>query len=138
MVDTEPYLAAVVQALQAIDGLTTYDGYVPDDTPATGEFVDPYVVLWAGAGDNPDELPACGTHSTDSVILDFQTTVVAATPGLTRAAARAVNGALTNLRAGTGKVRPNPDGFTQAQPVLDPSVNPARFIMPLPWRLITN
>lgn len=138
MVDTEPYLAQVVQQLRTIDGLTVYDGYVPAAVPATGEFIDPYLVVWSGLGENPPELPACGTHDSDSVVLDFQVTAVGATAPLTRAVAKAMTQALTNLRVGTGKVRPNPDAFTQAAPVLDPAANPARFMLPVQWRLISN
>lgn len=138
MADAETVLATIEASLRSIPNVSFYDGYVPSQVPATGEFIDPYVVLWSGVGDNPPEGPASGEHDSSTLILDFQVTVAAATAQVTRQVARAVADKLVNLRVGTGRVKPNPDGFQQGTPLLDPSAAPARFMLPLPWRLITN
>ena len=124
-------------AVQAA-GVTFYDGQVPEKVPETEGFIDPYVVLWAGVGDNPFEPTACGTHNEDTLVWDFQTTVVAASADTCRAAARAVRSRLVNLTMGTGRVKPNPDGFNQQAPVADNQTTPVRYMLPLQWRLTTN
>lgn len=115
-----------------------FDGYVPLKVPETDGFIDPYVVLWAGVGDNPFEPTACGTHNTDTLVWDFQTTVVGATAETCRQAASAVRAALVNLPIGTGHVKPNPDGYNQQSPILDTQSSPSRFMLPLQWRITTN
>lgn len=119
-------------------GTGFYDGYVPEALPETEGYVDPYVVLWAGVGDNPFEPTACGQHSDDTTVWDFQTTVVAASASACRAAAQAVRQRLLNLTVGTGTVKPNPDGFNQQAPLLDTQTSPSRFMLPLQWRITTN
>lgn len=138
MADPTPFPAAIEAAVLQVPGLGFYDGHVPAAVPETDGFIDPYVVLWAGLGENPAELPTCGTHSDDSLIWDFQTTVVAASADTCRRAAKDVKAQLTNLVLGTGKVRPNPDGFNQQAPILDTQTTPSRFMLPLQWRAITN
>ena len=115
-----------------------YDGFVPEAVPETAGYVDPYVVFWGGLGENPFEPSTCGTHDTSTVVWDFEITVVAASADTCRKAARDVLGQLTNLRVGTGRVRPNPDGFNQQSPIPDYQTTPARFMLPLQLRLITN
>jgi hypothetical protein len=124
--------------MRAVPGITVYDGYVPKAVPETDGYVDPYVVLWAGNPDAPDELPADGRQVDDSAIWDFQTTAVGANPDICRAVDHAVSGALTNLPVRTGHVRRNPDGFNQQPPILDTTTSPARLMLPRQWRLITN
>lgn len=138
MVDAADLVDPVAAALTAIDGITFHDGYVPNALPGSGSYVDPYVVLWAGTGDEADELPADGVQDGDSIIWDFQTTSVGATPAICRAVDKDVAAALTNLPVRTGRVRRNPDGFNQATPILDTQTSPARFMLPRQWRLITN
>ncbi|MGC0237279.1 hypothetical protein [Arthrobacter sp. SD76] len=138
MADLSTFPDILRGAVLAAGGLTFYDGQVPDKVPHTGEFIDPYVVLWAGIGDNPNETPACGTQSTDVNIWDFQLTVVAASANLCRDVAGAVLARVLNLRLGTGKVRRNPDGFNQQTPIPDNQTSPARYLLPLQLRLITN
>lgn len=140
MVDPTPLVAAVEAALKTVPGITVYDGHVPSKVPtdSSGQYVLPYVVIWAGTGDNPPEQPSCGTHSEDTLVFDFQTTIVAANPALCRAVNQAVKQKLMNLRAGTGRIKPNPDGFQQQSPILDTQATPARFMLPKQWRLITN
>lgn len=120
------------------EGLGFYDGYVPERLPETNGYIDPYAVLWSGLGEAPPELPACGTYSEDTLIWDFQITVVGASAEVCRQAAKAVKTRLLNMTIGTGRVRPNPDGFNQQSPVLDTQTTPARFMLPLQMRLITN
>lgn len=138
MADFEQMVAEVTAALESIPEVGFEDGYVPNAMPETGGYIDPYVVLWAGLGDNPTELTACGTQGTDTLIWDFQTTAVGADASICRAVAKAVTAKLTNLRVGTGRVRRNPDGYNQQAPILDTQTTPARLMLPQQWRLITN
>lgn len=138
MADPSALAAAVRAALGALPGISVFDGQVPVKVPEVGGYILPYVVLWAGIGDNPGELTSCGQHSTDTLIWDFQTTAVGATADICRRVAQDVKNTLTNHRAGTGRIRPNPDGFQQQTPTPDNSVTPARFMLPQQWRLITN
>ena len=111
MVDPDSLTGPVLAALRAIPGITVYDGAVPKSVPETGGYIDPYVVLWAGVDDEPDELPADGRQDGDSAIWDFQTTTVGADAGICRNVTAAVSGALLNLPVRTGRVRRNPDGL---------------------------
>lgn len=138
MVDPDALTGPVQDALLAVPGAGFYDGYVPERVPETGGYIDPYIVLWAGTGDAPDELPSDGRQDGDSVIWDFQTTAVGATPAICRAVDAEVTRRLTNLTVRTGRVRRNPDGFNQQSPILDTQTSPARFMLPRQWRLITN
>lgn len=138
MVETGPLVQDIKDALEDVTGISVFDGFVPTKVPEAGGFILPYVVIWAGVGDNPDEPTSCGTHNTDTLILDFQITVAASNTGAVRAVAEAVKQKLTNLQTGTGRIKPNPDGFNQQPPILDTQITPARFMLPLQWRLITN
>lgn len=138
MVDPTPFPAIIEGAILASDIDQFFDGYVPEKVTETNGYIDPYVVLWAGMGDNPFEPTACGTHNEDTLIWDFQTTVVGASPEACRSAAKMVKAQLTNLVIRTGKVRPNPDGFNQQSPILDTQATPSRFMLPLQWRITTN
>lgn len=138
MVDANDLVTPVAAALETIPDTTFYDGYVPQAVPATGGYPDPYIVLWAGTGDEPDELTACGRQDGDSIIWDFQTTSVGASPEICRAVDSAVTAKLINLPVRTGRVRRNPDGYNQQPPILDTQTTPARFMLPRQWRLITN
>ena len=138
MVDPSTLTSPVLAALRALPGITVYDGAVPKSVPETGGYIDPYVVLWAGTGDEPDELPADGVQDGASLTWDFQTTTVGADPGICRSLDADVNAALRNLRIRTGRVRRNPDGFNQQAPILDTQTSPARYMLPRQWRVITN
>jgi len=138
MADPTTFPALIEAAVLEEPGLGFYDGHVPEALPETEGYIDPYVVLWAGLGDNPFEPTACGQHSTDTLIWDFQTTVVAASAEACRSAAWAVRQHLVNLAVGTGTVRPNPDGYNQQAPLLDTQTSPSRFMLPLQWRITTN
>ena len=138
MADVTTFPDIIRGAVQLVPDMGFYDGFVPKKLPMSGNYVDPYTVLWAGLGDNPFEPTACGTHSTDTLVWDFQTTVVAADADTCRRAARDVRARLMNLMVGTGKVRPNPDGYNQQAPILDTQEQPSRFMLPLQWRITTN
>lgn len=138
MVEPSDLTGPVRAALEAVPGITVYDGFVPTSVPETDGYVDPYVVLWAPPGDEPDELPADGVQDGDSIIWDFQTTAVGADAGICRDVDAAVNTALRNLKVRTGRVRRNPDGFNRQAPILDTQTSPARLMLPRQWRLITN
>ena len=139
MVDPTPLAAAVEAALNTVTGISTHDGLVPRDVPATAEgYVLPYAVLWAGDGDESNETTADGEQPTDTLTWDFQVTVVASNVAACRSVAHSVKLALINLRVGTGIVRKNPDGFDSPTPIPVPEVSPARYMKPLYFRLITN
>lgn len=138
MNDPSAHVNAILAALRTIPGITVYDGFVPASVPTDGAYIKPYIVLWAGTGDDPGELTACGTWDGDTLILDFQTTAVGASAEVCRAVSTAATAKLANLPVGTGKVRRNPDGFNQATPILDTQTSPARLMLPQQWRLITN
>lgn len=139
MVEPQNASEVVLAALRTIYGVSgVHDGFVPEKLPETDGFIDPYIVLWGGGGDNPPDLAADGRQNTDTLIWDFQTTAVAATPGLTRQVDQAIRNKLTNLTVGRGRVRRNPDGFNQQAPLQDTQVTPSRFMLPRQWRLITN
>lgn len=139
MADVQKLAEAVLAALGTVPGgLGVYDGFVPEKIPETGGYVDPYIVLWAGTGDGTREATSCGRDSADTVIWDFQTTAVGATPGICRAVDQALSLVLMNLAVGTGRVRRNPDGFNQQSPILDNQATPSRHYLPRQWRLITN
>jgi len=80
------------------------------------------------------------TRLADTTVHDWapQTTCVGPTPGHARDVAVAVAKALTNARIGNHWLLPDPDGFRTATPLIDNQVTPARFFLPLPWRLTTN
>lgn len=140
MVDPEQIFQRIEAALKnitAFDG-RVFDGQVDDSIAVAGGYVLPYVLLSAGVGDNPAERPLTGVQRTDSLIYDFQTTAVGPNAAQTRTAARLVNDALLNLRVGTGRITHNQDGFDQQSPIPDNTVSPARFMLPRPWRLLTN
>jgi len=138
MVDISDLVGPVEAALQSVPGAGYYDGFVPEKVPETDGYIDPYIILWAGVGDNPNEPTACGIHSTDSLTWDFQTTAVGATPAICRAVAKEITARLMNLKVRTGRIKPNPDGFNQQTPILDTQTIPARFMLPQQWRINTN
>jgi hypothetical protein len=139
MADAQNASNVVLTALRTIVGVSgVHDGFVPLKVPESGGFIDPYIVLWGGGGDGPPELTADGKESLDTLIWDFQTTAVGATPDICRAVDQATRSKLVNLAVGTGRVRRNPDGFNQQSPILDTQSTPSRFMLPRQWRLITN
>lgn len=139
MADITTLVPQILGALGTVPDVSdVHDGYVPTKVPETDGYVDPYIVLWAGTGDGPNELPADGRQANGPLIWDFQTNAVGATPEICRAVDQAICKALVNLPVGTGKVRRNPDGFNQQAPLLDTQTTPSRFFLPRQWRLITN
>lgn len=139
MADVLTYRAETLTALRTIAGITVYDGYVPDKVPTDAAgYILPYVVLWAGVGDEIPERDLCGLVDLDGLRWDFQTTTVAASAGLCAQVGNVVRLTLTNLPMGSHHILPNPDGFRQEVPLLDESITPARFMLPAPWRLDTT
>jgi len=128
----------IIDVMGTVDGITTYDGDVPEKVPEVEGSILPYFVLWSGLPDSPDEVTSDGNQVDDSFVWDFQITVVASNPPACRAAAHSLKMALMNMRVGTGTVRPNPDSYKRDVPLLDTTVSPARFMLPTFWRLITN
>ena len=138
MVDVNALVAEVTAIEGEITGTTNYDGHVPTKVPEAGGYILPYFVNWFGTGENPDEITSDGKQPTDSLIWDFQITAVASNAAACRAVAQALKQKLTNHRIGKGTLRLNPDGFNQQAPILDTTITPARVMLPLQWRLITN
>lgn len=117
-----------------------FDTQVPTTIPkdASGN-VRPYVVLFGGVGtDLPEERDATGLADVGLLDFPFQTTCVGPTPGHARDVAYSVKQALTNMPIGAGFVKPDPQGFRVDNPLADNQVTPARFYMPLMWRLTTT
>ncbi|MGV0109833.1 hypothetical protein [Arthrobacter sp. CP30] len=139
MVDVIALRGAVQTALSTITGATFYDGYVPEKVPTDpAGFVLPYIVLWAGVGDEIPERDLSDLVDLDGLRWDFQTTTVAASAGLCAQVGDVVRRKLTNLPLGSHHVLPNEDGFRQEVPILDQTITPARFMLPHPWRLETT
>lgn len=139
MADPTLYRQQVYAALQSLPGITAYDGYVPKKLPEDeNHFILPYVVLWAGAGGEIPERDLSGRVDIAGLRWDIQTTAVGATPGVAADVGRAVYLRLSNMELGTHCLLPNPDGFSQSVPMLDPTETPVRFMLPQPWRLDTT
>lgn len=120
-------------------GARIYDGYVPDRVPEAGGYIRPYALVMGGLGaDLPEERDL--TRLTDTGVIDWapQINVAAADPRTCRLAAQQISAALTNTWHSGGWLQPDPDGYRVNTPILDNQVTPARFYLPLPWRLITN
>lgn len=129
---------ALLRALPDV-GQRIYDGYVPASVPEVAGRIRPYIVVWSGIGsDLPLERDLTGL--TDTGVLDWapQTNVVAADPSTCRIVAQQARSALTNQPIGSGWLMPDPDGFRINVPIQDNQVTPARFFLPLPWRLTTT
>ncbi|MDJ0321830.1 hypothetical protein [Pseudarthrobacter sp. PS3-L1] len=138
MADILTAKSLLLARLRTDTGRTVYDGYVPEKVPQNGVYIKPYTILWAGLGEAPNELTSDGVESQSTLIWDFQTTAVGPDANSCLQLAAADKALLTNHRAGRGIIRPNPDGYNQQTPILDASITPARFMLPLQWRLITN
>lgn len=116
-----------------------FDTQVPEklSQDASG-FIRPYVVMFAGTNaDLPQERSLTMLADLDVADFRFQTNCVGPTGNHARALAHQVQMALTNLPIGAGFVKPDPDGF-RADVLADNQVTPARFYMPLMWRLTTT
>jgi hypothetical protein len=128
--------------LATVPGLfpgNVFDSQVPTTLPKdSAGFIRPYVVIFAGtATDIPEERDL--TNLADMSVSDFrfQTNCVGPTGSHARDLADAIRLALTNLPVGGGFIKPDPDSFrTDVLP--DNQVIPARFYMPLMWRLTTT
>jgi hypothetical protein len=116
-----------------------FDTHVPQTLPVdVNGFIKPYVVLFAGAvNDLPEERDL--TNLPDMSISDFrfQTTCVGPTGQHARELAHTVRLALSGLAIGAGFIKPDPDAF-RTDVLKDDQVTPARFYMPLMWRLTTT
>lgn len=139
MADAIQYRAAVLTALRILPGVTVYDGYVPDKVPVDrAGYILPYVVLFAGVGDEIPERDLSGRVDMGGLRWDPQTTTVGANADICARVAQDVRRTLTNLPLGTHCLLPNPDGFKQSAPIRDTTITPARFMLPAPWRLDTT
>lgn len=132
---------AILTALRSIPWVSgrVYDGGVTGVIPTDKSgYILPYVVLFAGIGDNPRETTAEGKTPTGALVFDFQTTCVGPGTSQTAGVAGDVRKALLNLTVAKGTVRKNPDGFDQPTPIRGEETTPVRYMLPMQWRLITN
>lgn len=145
MATPDPYLLYVkvrtqINAITKLGG-NIFDGLVPTTLPKDANgYVKPYVVVFAGTGADL-EAERSYTREVDMDVLDwpFQTTVAAADSISCMRLAHDVRLALTNLPVQSGFVKPDGYSLTGAdKPQLDNQVTPARFYMPLQWRLTTT
>lgn len=117
-----------------------YVGYVPGEvaTDPTGKVL-PYAVLFAGLG---SDLPAERDLSqlADTTVLDWapQINAVGPTAGHALKVAVQLRKALVGARVGNHWLKPNEDSFRVEKPILDTTVSPARFYLPMNFVLITN
>lgn len=132
----------LLATLRKIPGLggQVFDGDVPTKLPTDGAgYIRPYVVVFSGiTTDLPTERDL--TRLADTAVHDWspQTTCVGPTPAHARDVAVAVKAALTNTRVGNHWLLPDTDAFRVSVPIRDNQVTPARFFLPLTWRLTTN
>lgn len=139
MFDISAHRAAVLAALRTLPGVTVYDGFVPDKVPVDrAGYILPYVVLFAGVGDEIPERDLSGRVDMGGLRWDFQTSSVAASADIAALVAADVRRKLTNLPLGSFHVLPDPDGMRQSAPIRDTTITPARFMLPAPWRLDTT
>lgn len=129
----------VKSALTALPGVTVFDGQVPTKVPEVGGYILPYVAVYAGAGTHLED-ETDYTQKIDMGALDwrFQTTCVGASMLIAMQVAHDVRQALCNLPVGAGWVKPDDSAITAQSPIPDNGVSPARYFLPLSWRLITN
>ena len=132
-------LMATLQAIPALGG-RIYDGYTPDKLPTdSAGYILPYVLVFSGlSADLPGERDLTGL--VDVSVHDWapQTNCVGPTPSHSRSCAQVVAAALTNTRIGNHWLKTDPDAFRVATPLIDNQVTPARFYLPLQWRLTTT
>lgn len=131
-------LVASLKAITALGG-RIYDGYVPAQIPTDGAgYVLPYVLVFSGITADIGDPALSG--KTDKLVHDWapQTNCVGPTPGHARACAELVQAALTDIRIGNHRLKPDTDAFRVEKPIKDDQATPARFFLPLSWRLTTN
>ena len=132
------YHQQVETLLKAIPSLggRVYDGYAPGTIPTDGlGFILPYVLAFSGTPtdlENERDLTGLADRTTDD--WRIQTNCVGPDPAKARACAQLVADALTNAHIG-GWLLPDNDAFKTSLPIKDDDVKPARFFLPLFWRL---
>lgn len=128
-----------IQGLAHLHPGNVFDTHVPKELAVDANgFIRPYVVMFAGGvNDLPQERDL--TQMPDMNIADFrfQTSCVGPTGNHARELAHTVRLALSGLNIGAGFVKPDPDAF-RLDVLKDDQVTPARFYMPLMWRLTTT
>lgn len=131
--------AAIIRALEVATGHKVYEGEAPDevDEDAAG-YIRPYIILFSGDGDTLPETDLSGRLDLGGLRWDFQTTTVAATPGICSQVGGKVRRTLTNFPLGTYHVLPSPSGFENRIPIRDTTINPVRYFLPRMWRLDTT
>jgi len=128
-----------IQGLAHLYPGNVFDTHVPDVLPkdAMG-FIRPYVVMFAGTTlDLPGERSLTQLPDLDVADFRFQTNCAGPTGQHARELAYQVTLALSGLAIGAGFIKPDPDAF-RTEVLKDDQVTPARFYMPLMWRLTTT
>jgi hypothetical protein len=130
---------AQIQGLAHLWPGNVFDTQVPKTLPTDSSgAIRPYVVTFSGTPtDIPIERSLTQLADLDLADFRFQTNCVGPTGQHARDLADMVRLALTNLPIGAGFVKPDPDGFS-SNVIPDNQVTPARFFMPLMWRLTTT
>lgn len=129
---------ALLKAIGSLDG-RIHDGYVPDSIPTDGVYILPYVLMFSGTTtDIEEERDLRGLADLSTHDWRMQTNCVGPTPSHARAVAGLIQATLTNARIGNGWLLPDNQAFRTSVPIKDDDVKPARFFLPLSWRLTTT
>lgn len=130
---------AVLRGIPALEG-RVHDGEVPDDIDADDwGHVLPYVVLFTGVGrDLAEERDLSRLPTAEVADLTFQTQCVGPSSGHALAAALDVRVHLISLPLGRGWLQPDDRALGALSPIRDTNVTPARWFMPLRWRLVST
>lgn len=130
---------ARVQTLAPLGEGLVFDGLADKAIPVDRSgAIRPYVVLGAGIGSPIPDQPLCGVPSWDAIDWRFETRCFGPTADHVRRLAWDLTLALSGFRVADGLVKPDDDAFRIDAPIADPGIVPARFFLPLPWRLVTT
>lgn len=117
-----------------------HDTYVPDKLPMEPGGVRPlpYVLLASGIATSLGDESLGGR--TDLTARDWraQTNCVGPSPSHAREVAEYVAAMLADARVGKHWLKPDDDAMRTQVPIKDDNVTPARYFMPLFWRLTTT
>lgn len=139
MIDPTLIRTSILDALRAVPQLVVFDGAVPAKVPTDAAgYIRPYVAVYVGAPTGLAETTLDARPDTGSVTRWAQTTLVAASPGHLDPLATTVVRALTGLRIGTHHLAPDRDQHATTVPLVDQSISPARYFLPLQWGITTT
>ena len=127
--------------LKSLDdvGQRVHESRVLGAVAMNGSIIRPYLLWWSGLG---SDLVAERdyTGSMDLSVLDWrcQINCVGSNPGVALAVADQVFTSLANLPVAGGWLKVDENALRSANVMSDTQEVPARFFVPLSWRLITN